>query len=500
MVEILSVLPLAFWAVIALLGSGSYFAARQVRQGLGIPMLALLATIAFWYVGDALYNDYTNNHMTKFTSAVLQKAWWQVAGFLAVFCAVTPFLHRMLNRQLFKHSSQALHLYKTGVEDPQFQRALSNLFIAAAVVWACLLAFATIRFRGRYFDYLFPYLGEHPGPWVASALASGVGDSLLALAGNLQLMVGCLFGVVLALSTKVVIRSIALVGVFLTWPFFIFAITRNQMLIPILAGALSWVFLRLRYVMFVKVVILACLFALINAWFGFVIANRSKGTTTSAMAEVGFKFSEGSGQEHEGLNMFEELCWIDSFMEAGSINPRWGADYFAEFANPIPRFLWAGKPTIGLDYAKARGGGGADNEIGVSVTISDGMIGQGVMNFGYYIGPPVAAVLMGLWACWLARIDLLGKRIGYFPLYGLGLTLTFVMGRDVGPLALYPFLFGFGICWWLNRGDENRNRERRPNPNSKRRPDRRGRHNTPSIGSQDVKGATPSASPSQADV
>ena len=38
-----------------MLGLGAVLASGRIRQGVGLPMLAVLATVAFWYVGDALY-------------------------------------------------------------------------------------------------------------------------------------------------------------------------------------------------------------------------------------------------------------------------------------------------------------------------------------------------------------------------------------------------------------------------------------------------------------
>jgi hypothetical protein len=499
MFETLLVMPIGFWAVIALLISGFYYAATNVRQGLGIPAATLFATIAFWYVGDALYNDYRETHMFLFTPEVLALAWWQVALFLTVFLLITPLLHRRLNGQLFGHSSQALHLFKAGVKDAQFQRTLTILYSAAAGVWLLLLGFATLRFGNRFIYYLFPYLGEHPGPWVSESLAFGVGDSLLALANNLQLMVGCLFGVIAALSTNSLIRSLALIGVFLTWPYFIFGFVRNHILVTVVPGLLAWVLLRLRFGIFTKVIILAALFLLVNAWFGFIIGHRAQLSTTAALKQEGFNYSEASKQEHEGLNMFEELCWINSFIKTGSFKPTLGYNYFANFANPIPRFLWPGKPSIGLDYANARGGGGADNATGVFVTLSDGMIGQGVNNFGIYIGPAFAAFLISLWVCWVARCDLLGRQIGYFPLYGLGLILTFIMGRDIGPLAMYPFFFGSIICWWLNRNDRQRLQSNNSRRKLKRSHKRRSRGNSPTIDTSNDSASKTTALPSQAD-
>jgi hypothetical protein len=155
---------------------------------------------------------------------------------------------------------------------------------------------------------------------------------------------------------------------------------------------------------------------------------------------------EVSQAKHAGLNMLEELAWINSFIDKGIYEVNNGARYFAELVNPIPRGLWRDKPLIGIDYAIARGQkyeGFAAKEAGVGATISTGMIGQGVVNFGPFFGVLAAAFLMGLWAALLARQDLKGDKTGRLLLYMLGLVLTFNLGRDITLITLYPFLFGY---------------------------------------------------------
>jgi hypothetical protein len=114
--------------------------------------------------------------------------------------------------------------------------------------------------------------------------------------------------------------------------------------------------------------------------------------------------------------------------------------------NPIPRVLWSGKPLIGIDYAIARGQGftkGLKMDAGIGATISTGMIGQGVVNFGTFFGVLAAAFLMAIWAAILARQDLKGNKTGRLLLYMLGLVLTFNLGRDITLITLYPFFFGY---------------------------------------------------------
>jgi hypothetical protein len=195
-------------------------------------------------------------------------------------------------------------------------------------------------------------------------------------------------------------------------------------------------------------------FLLIHFWFSTVMAHRSGMVFDIEGALDGGEEAAEARHEarHEGLNMLEELAWIDHFMETGVYLPNKGARYFAELVNPVPRALWKNTPKIGLDYAVARGQSviGPDGE--TASTVSTGMIGQGVVNFGRFFGPLAAAVLMCLWVALLARQDLAGGHPGRLILYATGLILTFNMGRDITLLVLYPFLIGLGLFhawqWW----------------------------------------------------
>lgn len=107
---------------------------------------------------------------------------------------------------------------------------------------------------------------------------------------------------------------------------------------------------------------------------------------------------------------------------------------------------------IGIDYAMARGqafGDASDGGAGVGATISTGMIGQGVVNFGTFFGVLAAAFLMAFWVAILARQDLMGEKMGRMLLFFIGCVLTFNLGRDITLITLYPFLFGYlMITYW----------------------------------------------------
>jgi hypothetical protein len=402
-----------------------------------------------------LYNDYPNYHAQMFSDTELGNAWWQVALFVAVFLLLTPLVHHRMNQREIRRGSQVFRLMQTGPMHPTFQSRLEILFWGAFTLWLILAAIAATKLGDQIIYYFFPYLGYKADPWGRGRVGEGF-DAVWSLAGYVQVFVATVFGLFVVLARNSRMRWLAIAGCALLWPYYIFDRTRNIMLAVVVPAILAWVFVRLRSKWLVKAIVLAASFALISIWFSFVIANRSRTSIVAATLGEGTDIEEASADaHHRGLNMFEELCWINTFLEDGSYKPNWGQRYFAELVNPIPRSLWPGKPMIGIDYSAARGqnvsrGSSADAS-GVIATISTGMIGQGVVNFGRVLGPAFAALLMSLWAALLARLDLHGAETGHIALYALGMILTFNLGRDITLITLYTFFFGWVIVWWLRR-------------------------------------------------
>jgi hypothetical protein len=450
MSETLSILPISFWVVIVLVVAGAGWAWQRRNDGTGLPTLAVLGTVTAWYVGDAFYNDYANNHAKMFDAATLTGAWWQVALFLTAFLLAVPAAHRLMNRRFLQRQSGVMQISQRGVDDPAIQQQLKVLFRGCSTIWILLAIIALVMLGSLFPYYLFPFLGFKATPWSHGRVGAGF-DALSVIAIYLQLLAASMFGVVAALATDRRVRRLALVFCLLSWPYFIFDRTRNMMLALVIPGVMSWVFLRLRGGLLKRIGVLLACFLLVNAWMKFVIANRSHTSIAAAFQHSGLDLGEQKRVHNEGLNMFEELCWVSTFIDNGAYRPNWGARYLAELVNPIPRALWHNKPMIGLDYAMARGHGQADDtQGGVNTTISTGMIGQGVVNFGRVLGPLAAAILMSLWVAWLARLDLNIQALGRLPGYCLGLILTFNLGRDITLITLYPFMFGALAVWWLD--------------------------------------------------
>lgn len=412
-------------------------------------MMAVLGTVLVWYVADLFYNGY-EDYTDTFSPDVLSTAWWQVALFLVTFSVFTPQVHYVLNASYWDKTSCICRMSRAGANESDFQQQLELLLKACFRVWSVLSVIAAIRLGPEIPFYFFPFLGHKADPWGRGQLGSGF-DSLLSVADYLGIFLAACFGIAAALLENSRARWLAIFGCTVTWPYFIFDRVRNAILAATLPAILSWVALRVRGWWVKKALILAGFFILISAWFAFVIANRdSEVSIAETFQEKGFSLRGQSEVHHEGLNMFGELCWINVLTSKGLYEPIWGESYFDEIISPIPRALWPEKPTVGFDYAIARGQHYTAYGT-VTATIATGLIGQGVDAFGGILGPPFAALLMSIWVAMLARLDLSGRSV---ELYGVGLILTFNLGRDISMITLDSFAFGALALWLLKRSNK----------------------------------------------
>ncbi len=448
-------MPIPFYlsclTILALLG-----VAWQARwRGWGLPMGMVLATTSAWYLGDAYYNDYEGYEATL-GSPALEMAWWQVFLFVLSFGAFVPGLHRVVNKRFLRGKSHAMaYIERQRSRNRLVQRRLDKVAVGLFAAWGILTLIALIQVKGDFLGLFAPYLGRKVDPWSRGQIGGGF-SALISLASYLQIFLVAAIGVVAALSRNPKTRNLALLICVLAFPNYIFDRTRNTLLATVLPGLLAFVLTRLRLGWGGKIAVLGGAFLILNAWM-LVISETREGMSFNinrAIANFG-ESGNDADSGHAGLNMFEELAWVEVLTKTGRFRPETGERYFAELVNPVPRALWKNKPTIGLDYAVARGQSVRSADGSTTATISTGMIGQGVVNFGPLFGPVAAAFLMALWVVVLARQDLLGNDPGRMILYGCGLILTFNLARDITVITLYPFLFGLlaYLCWqYLQRG------------------------------------------------
>jgi hypothetical protein len=417
------------------------------RRPWGIPVMAVCGTVLFWYHGDALYNDY-EAYAVQFPPEAITAAWWQITSFLLFFCVLAPVLHAQVNRSLLRRPSTVASVLAGQLSLEQLQPILSPMLSGFAVIWLGITAAALVRTDFDWQGVLFPWMGHVSSAWNRPRIG-GTFDFIITVVTHVNLFSLSGFGIVAAVAKSPRLRTGALVLMALSWPTVLFDRTRHTMLLLLLPGLTALVFVRLRRHRVGQAAVLVGAFAVISVWFSFVMSTRSTGSVAAAFASEGVLATAKA--RHEGLNMFEELCWINKFIEDGTCPPNWGRRYFAEAVNFVPRALWPSKPTIGLDYAVARGQGTAATIGSFGATISTGMIGGGVNNFGPWLGPPAAALLMAGWVSVLARLDLSGQRFGRLLLYIIGLALTFNLGRDITLLVAYPLIFGYVVIWCFER-------------------------------------------------
>jgi hypothetical protein len=435
-------LPIGFWISFLLLAGLALRGWVKRREAWGIPSAVVCGTVLIWYHGDAVYNGYADLHSRLFSRDVLDAAWWQVTSFALALAVFAPGVHRQVNRRFSGATSVAAQFIDERAPTEVMQRAIRLTLRGLVITWTILTVIALVRTSFDWQGLFFPWMGHKALPWGRARTGSGI-EFLLSLAQYVDIFCAAGFGVTAVLTRDRKVRSVALLLLALSWPGFIFDRTRNTMLAVVLPSFLCLVFFRLRRRPMAQILVTACAFAVVQAWFAFVLAARTEQSVAQAFA--GGKFSTERARRHLGLNMFEELCWINKFLEEGTYRPNWGYRYYCELVNPIPRTLWRGKPLIGIDYAIVRGQSTGRNPNDVYATISTGMIGQGVVNFGAWMGPVFAALLASGWVAVLARFDLTGHRVGRLALYMLGLVLTFNMGRDITLLVSYPLLCGYVI-------------------------------------------------------
>jgi hypothetical protein len=438
-------LPNSFWISLFIFVVLSMSAWIHRSKAWGIPALGVYATVMAWYHLDVVFNDYTVYTM-QFSPHILDAAWWQVIGFAVSFAIFVPLVHGYTNWSVARQPSLVTGFLNGNNSTAATQQVLVPACYAAAAIWLAIWMIALVRTSYDWQGLFFPWLGHKAYPWSRGRMGSGF-DFLISFVLYINMFCLGVFGVVAALAMSRKLQCFAVLLMVLSWPYVMIDRTRYIMLVVALPAILSFVFIRLRGRRVTQVAVLLAAVLVVEGWMHHVFEKRSNASLAAVGANA---HKESEEARHLGLNMYEELCWINTFFGDGAYSPNWGKRYFAELVNPIPRSLWKGKPMIGIDYAIARGqGGGIGGQAGVNATISTGLIGQGVVNFGVWCGPIAAAFLTAIWVAFLARLDLTASHFGRIMLYLLGLVLTFVMGRDLSLLAVYPLLFGYVIVRFI---------------------------------------------------
>ena len=398
------------------------------RDTFGITV-AVYVTVFGWYFVDPFINPEQYDYLP---SSSLGQSYGQVLLFLIGFRVFTPVAIRWILRR------PSSGVFDTRLTPEQILNAVASL-------WLVLFIIGIARMGGDVMGAVFPLDGRAGATmWGRGAVESGPSGFLISFAGYLFNAVTAFLGVLVFFQRSTARRLLAGAMFAITLPYFFFAGARSHFLAAVLPFLLTYLFYG-RHLLILKLAILAIAFFCLKEGFKFVTVFRLGGFREVLASENPYELL-GEDERTTGLNMIEELCFVNTYLETGGGSPAYGARYLNELLNFVPRMIWPSKPMLGIDYAKWRGFGIADSEdgeLGVNTTVAAGMIGGGVLNFGQIFGPVAAGILMALWTGLLIRWWEQRKSLLRLVLFMLGAGLTFNLGRDISMLVLWPAIFAY---------------------------------------------------------
>jgi hypothetical protein len=277
--------------------------------------------------------------------------------------------------------------------------------------------------------------------WGRGAVESSAAGFLIASAGYMFNAITAFLGVLIFFQRTTFWRFVAGAMFVVSLPYFLLEGARSHFLAAILPFIITYL-LYGRHPLLVKVALLGAAFVCLDQGFKLVTAFRGTGFRELLAAEHPYEMVDEDLRQ-SGLNMIQELCFANAYLASGSTSPAYGGRYLNELFNVVPRVIWPSKPFIGIDYAKWRGLEDPNSELGVVATVSTGMIGGGVLNFGQFFGPVTAGIIMALWTALLIRWWQQRSSLPRLVLFMLGAGLTFNLGRDITLLVLWPIVFAY---------------------------------------------------------
>jgi oligosaccharide repeat unit polymerase len=395
------------------------------RDSFGITV-GVYVTVFAWYFADPFINA---EQYDDLPSSSLGQSYGQVLLFLIGFRVFAPVAIRWIVRR------RSSGVFDTRLTPEQILRGV-------AAIWLVLFVLGIARLGGDVMGAVFP-LDSRGGAvmWGRGAVESSASGFLISFAGYLFMAVTAFLGVLVFFQRSIAWRLLAGAMFAITLPSFFLSGTRSGFLAVTVPFMITYLFYG-RRLLIVKLAILAIAFFCLKEGFRFVQVFRGVGFREVLASENVYDLMDEDVRT-VGLNMIQELCFVNAYLDSGETTPAYGARYLNELLNFVPRAIWPSKPLLGIDYAIWRGYQSDDSELGVNTTISSGMIGGGVLNFGQIFGPVAAGILMALWAGLLIRWWEQRKSLLRLALFMLGAGLTFNLGRDITLLVLWPVVFAY---------------------------------------------------------
>jgi hypothetical protein len=396
------------------------------RNTFGIT-IGVYITVFAWYFVDPFINPESYDYLP---SSLLGESYGQVLLFLIGFRVFTPVAIRWIARR------RSSGVFDTCLTPEQILRGVVAL-------WFVLFLIGVYRMGGDVVGAVFPLDGRGgPTMWGRGAVETGASGFLISSGGYVFNAVTAFLGVLVFFQRSTAWRLLAGALFVITLPYFFLAGARSHFLAAVVPFIITYLFYG-RHPLVIRLAILAVAFVCLNEGFKFVVAFRDSGGYRDLLASENPYELMNEDARPSGLNMIQELCFVNVYLGTGGGSPAYGVKYFNEVLNFIPRVIWPSKPLLGIDYAKWRGFESEDGELGVNTTVSTGMIGGGVLNFGQILGPVAAGILMALWTGLLLRWWEQRQSLLRLVLFMLGAGLTFNLGRDITLLVLWPVIFAY---------------------------------------------------------
>jgi hypothetical protein len=396
------------------------------RDSFGITV-GVYGTVFAWYFVDPFINPEPYAYLP---SSSLGQSYGQVLLFLIGFRVFAPVAISWIVRP------PSSGVFDTGLTPNQ-------ILIATGAIWFLLFLIGIYRMGGDVMGAVFP-LASRGGSlmWGRGAVSTSASGFLISFAGYVFNAVTAFLGVLIFFQRSIVWRLLAAAMFAITLPYFFLSGARGQFLAAVLPFFLTYLFCA-RHLLILRLATLVIAFFCLNEGFKFVTEFRLGGFSEVVAAKDPYEVVDEPLPER-GLNMIEELCFVNMYLETGGTSPAYGARYLNELLNFVPRVIWPSKPLLGIDYAIWRGYDDfGDTDLGVTTTVASGMIGGGVLNFGQIFGPVAAAILMAIWAGLLSRWWAQRKSLLRLGLFMLGVGVTFGLGRDITLLVLWPVVFAY---------------------------------------------------------
>jgi hypothetical protein len=389
--------------------------------------LAVYVTVFGWYFVDPFINPEQYEYLPSY---LISQSYGQVLLFLIGFRFFMPVaVHWIVRRP------------STGVWGTQ-RFTPEEVLMAAGAIWFLLLFIGIARMGGDVIGALFP-IDSRAGAtmWGRGAVASSASGFLIASAAYMYNAITAFLGVLVFFQRSTFWRFVAGAMFVIGLPYFLLEGARSHFLAVILPFIITYLFYG-RHPLIIKFAILGLAFVCLDEGFKLVTAFRGTGFRELLAAEHPYELVDEDLRQ-SGLNMIQELCFANAYLQSGAASPAYGGRYLNELLNVVPRVIWPSKPLIGIEYAKWRGLEDPNSELGVSATISTGVIGGGVLNFGPFFGPLAAGIIMALWTALLIRWWEQRNSLLRLALFMLGAGLTFNLGRDITLLVLWPAVFAY---------------------------------------------------------